>query len=71
MVHAANNLLDKPNRIFNKDETGITPDHAPPKIVCNKDTKAQAVTLPRSSTITIIVAGNAIGSYSSIFHFPG
>lgn len=62
-IMVANNLLDKPNRIFNIDETGITSDHAPPKIVCNRDTKAQAVTSPRSSTITVIAAGNAIGNH--------
>lgn len=43
-IMVANILLDKPNRIFNKDETGINSDYAPPKIVCNKDTKPKAVT---------------------------
>ncbi|XP_062575887.1 uncharacterized protein LOC134237756 [Saccostrea cucullata] len=67
-----NNLLDKPNRIFNIDETGITTDHVPPKIVCNKNTSAQAVTSPRSSTITIIAAGNALGNHIPPYYvFPG
>lgn len=71
-IMVANNLLDKPNRIFNIDETGITSDHAPPKIVCNKNTKAQAVTSPRSLTVTIIAAGNAIGNHiPPYFIFPG
>lgn len=39
-IMVANTLLDKPNRIFNIDETGIISDHAPPKIVCNKYRKA-------------------------------
>lgn len=60
-IMVANNLLDKP--IFNSDETGITSDHAPPKIVCNKDAKAQAVSSPMSSTVIIIAAGNAIGNH--------
>lgn len=62
-IMVANNLLDKPNQIFNLDETGITSDHAPPKIVCNKDAKAQAVTSPMSSTVIIIAAGNSIGNH--------
>lgn len=68
----ANNLLDKPIRIFYLYEIEITSDHAPPKIVCNKDTKAQAVTSPRSSTVTIIAAGNAIGNHIPPYIiFPG
>lgn len=45
------------------DKSAITSDHAPPKFVCNKETKAQTVTSPRSSTLTIIAAENAVGNH--------
>lgn len=57
------NLHEKPEKIYNVDETGINSEHSPPKIVCSKDTKAQAITSPRSSLTTIIAAGNAVGNY--------
>ena len=58
----ANNLLNKPERIFNIDETGISTEHQPPKVVCSTDSNPQAVTSPRSSLVTIIAGGNAIGN---------
>ena len=58
----ANNLLNKPERIFNIDETGIATEHQPPKVVCSTDSNPQAVTSPRSSLVTIIAGGNAIGN---------
>jgi hypothetical protein len=67
-----NNLLDKPERIFNIDETGISTEHQPPKLVCNTDTNPQAVTSPRSPLVTIIAGGNAIGNgIPPYFIFPG
>ncbi|XP_045203754.2 uncharacterized protein LOC123556821 [Mercenaria mercenaria] len=66
------NLLDKPERIFNIDETGVSTEHQPPKVVCSKDTTPQAVTSPRSSLVTIIAGGNAIGnSIPPYFVFSG
>ena len=66
------NLNDHPERIFNVDETGINTEHTPPKIVCNKNTKPQAVTSTRSATITIIAGGNALGNYIPPYYiFPG
>jgi hypothetical protein len=41
------NLHDKPEHIFNVDETSVTTEHSPPKIVCNKETKPQAITSGR------------------------
>ena len=51
----SNNLLNKPERIWNIDETGVPTEHSRPKIVCNIGTNPQAVTSPRGSTITVIV----------------
>ena len=58
----ANILLNKPERIFNIDETDISTEHQPPKVVCSTDSNPQAVTSPRSSLVTIIAGGNAIGN---------
>jgi len=41
------NLHDKPEHIFNGDETSVTTEHSPPKIACNKETKPQAITSGR------------------------
>ncbi|KAJ8302274.1 hypothetical protein KUTeg_021261 [Tegillarca granosa] len=57
------NLTDRPDRIYNIDETGINTQHKPLKIVCSTDTKAQAVTSEKSSLTTIIGAGNATGNH--------
>jgi uracil phosphoribosyltransferase len=48
------NLHDKPEHFFNVDETSVTTEHSPPKIVCNKKTKPQVITSGRSYTVTII-----------------
>ena len=71
-ILSANNLTNKPERIYNVDETGISTEHLPPKIVCNVGTNPQAVTSPRSSTVTCIAAGNALGnSVPPYYIFPG
>ena len=61
-ILTSNNLVNKPERIYNIDETGISTEHSPPKIVCGKDTNPQSVTSPRGSTITVIASGNALGN---------
>ncbi|KAH3696960.1 hypothetical protein DPMN_084442 [Dreissena polymorpha] len=38
-----NSLLNAPERIFNVDESGLSTEHSPPKIVCAKNTFAQAI----------------------------
>ena len=38
------NLKDKPNRIFNIDEKGLSTEHKPPRIVSGSHFKAQAIT---------------------------
>ena len=67
-----NNLHDKPERIYNLDETGISQEYKPPKIVCDKGTNPQCVRSPGGSTITIIAGGNAVGnSIPPYFIFSG
>jgi hypothetical protein len=66
------NLRNKPSRIFNVDETGIATEHSPPKVVCNKESKPQAITSFRSATVTIIAGGNATGNHIPPYYiFPG
>ncbi|KAJ8318132.1 hypothetical protein KUTeg_003223 [Tegillarca granosa] len=43
-----------PQCIYYIDETGLSLEHSPPKIISAKDTKPQACTSSRSSNITII-----------------
>ena len=65
-----NDLMDAPQRNF--DETGISTEHAPPKIVCAKSTDPQSITSPKSSSATIIAGANAIGNHIPPFYvFPG
>ena len=67
-----NDLMDAPERIFNIDETGISTEHSPPRIVCSKATDPQAVTSPKSSNVTIIAGANALGNHIPPFYvFPG
>jgi hypothetical protein len=55
-------LIDKPHLIFNIDEQGITINHSPPRVVTGSEIHPQAVTSGKSSTITILACGNAIGN---------
>ena len=57
---------------YNIDETGISMEHTPPKIVCSSETNPQAVTSPRQSNVTIIAGANAIGNNIPPFYvIPG
>ena len=56
-------MRGKPAQIYNVDETGISTEHTPPTIVCGQDVKPQAITSARSSTTTIIAAGNVGGNH--------
>ena len=70
-ILSTNNLTNKPERIYNTDETGVSTEHSPPRIVCNVETNPQAVTSPRGSTVTCIAAGNALGNSVPPFYvFP-
>ena len=54
-------LLEKPHRIFNVDETGISTEHIPPKIVASRGSTPLAMVSSRSATTTIISTVSAIG----------
>lgn len=47
-----NNLTDKPQFIYNVDETGIQPEHRPPNVLPYVNKKPQAVTSPRLTSTT-------------------
>jgi hypothetical protein len=67
-----NDLLDKPERIYNIDETGISTQNSPPKIVCEKESKPQSVKSPRSSNVSIIGGANALGNFVPPYYIiPG
>ncbi|XP_053374341.1 uncharacterized protein LOC128546943 [Mercenaria mercenaria] len=71
-VLTENDLLDKPQFIYNLDETGLQPEHRPPNIVANPRTKPQAITSPRSTTTTLIACENALrNSLPPYFVFKG
>ena len=71
-VLTSNNIKDKPHKIYNIDEIGVSTEHTPPKIVCNKDTVPQNITSSRSSNVTVIAAGSAVGqSIPPYYVFPG
>ena len=54
-------LSDKPELIYNIDEKGVNCEHKPMQVLCKTDQKPQAVTSQRE-TVTLIAAGNAIGT---------
>ena len=65
-------LHDKPHQIYNIDESALQTEHNPGKIVHDIVIKPQSVTSPRSSNVTIIGAGNAIGNAVPPYYiFPG
>ncbi|KAJ8310462.1 hypothetical protein KUTeg_012327 [Tegillarca granosa] len=64
-------LHDKPENIYNIDETGFSTEHNPSKVVCNINLKVQAITSPRGSNVTVIGSGNALGrSLPPYYIFP-
>ena len=65
-------LSDKPHRIFNIDETGISPEHSPPSIIGPRGTTVPAITSVRFGTTTVISSCNATGqSVPPFFVFKG
>lgn len=66
------NLHNNPHLIYNIDESALQTEHSPGKIVHDVVVKPQCVTSPRSSNVTIIGAGNAIGNAIPPYYiFPG
>ncbi|XP_062615613.1 uncharacterized protein LOC134277310 [Saccostrea cucullata] len=56
------NLQDKPYCIYNVDEKGINFQHKPPNVVSSKQSKPPGIVSENSPTLTIIGAGNALGT---------
>ena len=56
-----NNLINKPEHIYNVDEKGVQTEHRPPYIIC-ADNSVPAITSSRLCITTIIGCGNAIGT---------
>ena len=71
-IMTQNGLHDKPHKIYNIDESVLQTEHTSPNVVHDIDTQPQSVTSPRSSNVTIIGAGNAIGNAIPPYYiFPG
>ena len=58
-----NDLHNHPERIYNVDESGVSTEHSPPKIVCAKEAAAQSVTSPKTYNVTISGGGSALGNH--------
>ena len=56
------NLNDRPHRIFNVDEKGLTSTYTAPNVVHRRGEKPAEVMPPRSHLTTLIAAGNALGT---------
>ena len=54
-------LLNNPTGIWNVDETGLTLDHTPPKVLGKARQDPVCITASKSATTTVIAAGSAIG----------
>jgi hypothetical protein len=66
------NLLDKPERIFNVDEKGLSTTHKAPHVIAATDSKPPAVTSGDRTLVTVLGCGNAQGQYvPPFFVFPG
>ncbi|KAJ8024408.1 Jerky protein-like-like [Holothuria leucospilota] len=55
-------LQDRPDLIYNVDETGFQTEHTPPRVVTTKSTALNSLSSPRSATTTVLVTTNAIGN---------
>lgn len=71
-ILAEHDLIDKPQFIYNVDEKGLSDDHNPPSVVTDVKCKPYSVTSGRSSMVTVLGCGNALGSaIPPYFVFPG
>ena len=65
-------LKDKPQCIYNLDETGLQPDHRPPNVIAPSGSNTQPITSARSTTVTLVGCANAAGnSLPPFFIFKG
>ena len=66
------NLTNRPERIFNVDEKGLSTSHKPPAVVTGVTFKPPVITSGSRQTVTVIGCGNALGqSVPPFFIFPG
>ena len=66
------NLLDKPGRIFNVDEKGLSTTHKAPHVIDATDSKPPAVTSGDITLVNVLGCGNAQGQHvPPFFVFPG
>ena len=66
------NLLDKPERIFNVDEKGLSTTDKAPHVISATDSKPPAVTSGDRTLVTVLGCGNAQGQHvPPFFVFPG
>ncbi|KAL5014661.1 hypothetical protein ScPMuIL_008931 [Solemya velum] len=71
-ILAEHDLIDKPQFIYNVDEKGLSDDHNPSSVVTDVKCKPYSVTSGRSSMVTVLGCGNALGSaIPPYFVFPG
>ena len=54
-------VKNKPIHIWNLDETGISRDHNPPKVIQHRKDKCVMLTTEKSPTTTLIGAASALG----------
>ena len=54
-------IKNKPQYIWNVDETGVSLDHNPPKILAKAGSNPHSVTSGKSATTTVIAAVSALG----------
>lgn len=65
-------IMGNPQNIYNIDEKGINTEYKPPNVVAGSSCKVQSVMAERGKTVTIIGAGNALGTQiPPYFIFPG
>ncbi|XP_072168984.1 uncharacterized protein [Diadema setosum] len=57
------NLKDKPDRIYNVDETNLNAEHKPPKVTTGADTRINSITSHRVGTTSLLACGNAAGRF--------
>ncbi|XP_053383253.1 uncharacterized protein LOC128549762 [Mercenaria mercenaria] len=65
-------LNDKPERIYNVDEKGLSTTHKPPQVIAGSGTKPPSITSNSRVTVTVLGCGNALGyQVPPFFVFPG
>ena len=65
-------LLEKPHLIYNIDETGLSPEHVPRRVIGPRNLITPAITSPRGATTTLIAACSAAGQHiPPFFVFKG